>query len=126
VGRNGNASGNSHDGSANGAGDGRGQGADRQALRASSMGAAAGQPARLVVISIEGTGDKERDKRRMKRLHGLLTSYPGDDQFEFSVHDYDERRYQLRFPNDTTGFCADLERLLHELLGTGAVAVRTL
>ena len=114
--------GNGHNGRTNGAG----QGANRQALRASSMGAAAGQPPRLVVISIEGTHDKERDKRRMKRLHGLLTSYPGDDQFEFSVHDYDERSYQLRFPNDTTGFCPDLERLLYELLGPEAVAVHTL
>jgi hypothetical protein len=87
---------------------------------------AAGQPPRLVVISIESTGDKERDKRRLRRLHGLLTSYPGVDRFEFSVHDYDQRSYQLRFPNNTTGYCPDLERLLHELLGPEAVAVRTL
>jgi hypothetical protein len=95
-------------------------------LRASSLVTAADQPPRLVVIRIEGTQDKERDKRRMKRLHGLLTSYPGDDQFEFSVHDYDQRSYQLRFPNDTTGFCPDLERLLHDLLGADAVAVHDL
>jgi DNA polymerase-3 subunit alpha len=87
---------------------------------------AADQPARLVVIRIESSGDKERDKRRLRRLHGLLTSYPGQDQFEFSVHDYDERSYQLRFPNNTTGYCPDLERLLHELLGAEAVMVRTL
>jgi hypothetical protein len=123
---NGHSHGNAPNGRANGDGEGRGQGANRQALRASSMGTPNDQPPKLVVISIEGTSDKERDKRRMKRLHGLLTSYPGDDLFEFSVHDYDERRYQLRFPNDTTGFCADLERLLHELLGPEAVAVRTL
>ena len=122
TGGNGAAHGNGHNGRANGAG----ANANRQALRASNMGAPAKQPPRLVVITIEGTSDKERDKRRMKRLHGLLTSYPGDDQFEFSVHDYDQRSYQLRFPNDSTGFCADLERLLHELLGPEAVAIRTL
>ena len=56
----------------------------------------------------------------------MRSTCPIDDQFEFSVHDYDERRYQLRFPNDTTGFCPDLERLLHELLGPEAVDVRPL
>jgi hypothetical protein len=59
-------------------------------------------------------------------VHGLLTSYPGSDHFEFTVYDYDQRNYQLRFPNDTTGFCPDLERLLHELLGTGTVQVLAL
>ena len=36
-----------------------------------------------MVINIEGTSDKDRDKRRMKRLHGLLTSYPGNDQYQY-------------------------------------------
>jgi DNA polymerase-3 subunit alpha len=117
------ATGNGHAG--NGANGGAGS---RAALRPPSptTAAASGGPAQLVVITIESTGDKERDKRRLRRLHGLLTSYPGQDQFEFSVHDYDERSYQLRFPNDTTGYCPDLERQLYELFGPEAVSVRTL
>jgi DNA polymerase III subunit alpha len=111
-------------------GNGVGKTARREAQRpASAAGAGAmspaGQPPRLIVISIESTGDKERDKRRLRRLHGLLTSYPGEDRFEFSVHDYDQRSYQLRFPNDTTGYGPALEQLLHELLGAEAVAVHT-
>ncbi len=113
----GNGNGNGHNGHANGA--------NRQALRGAQL-PAADQPARLIVINIETSGDKERDKRRLRRLHGLLTSYPGEDLFEFSVHDYDERSYQLRFPNHTTGYCPDLERLLQELLGPEAVVVRIL
>ena len=35
-------------------------------------------------------------------------------------------RLCLRFPNHTTGYCPDLERLLQELLGPEAVLVRTL
>src|SRR5579859_3941430 len=117
------AAGNGHTG--NGANGGT---SSRAALRPPSPTAAttSGRPAQLVVITIESTGDKERDKRRLRRLHGLLTSYPGQDQFEFSVHDYDERSYQLRFPNDSTGYCPDLERQLHELFGPEAVSVRTL
>jgi DNA polymerase-3 subunit alpha len=81
---------------------------------------------RLIRVTIATSGDKERDKRRLRRVHGLLTSYPGGDHFEFTVSDYDQRSYQLRFPNDTTGFCPDLERLLHELLGAGTVEVHAL
>jgi hypothetical protein len=62
----------------------------------------------------------------MRRLHGLLTSYPGIDLFEFRVYDYDERSYQLRFPNDTTGYCEALEQQLHDLLGAGTVDVQPL
>jgi DNA polymerase-3 subunit alpha len=87
---------------------------------------AANQPPRRLVITVQSSGDKERDKRRMRRLHGLLTSYPGNDQFEFSVLDYDARSYLLRFPNDTTGFCPALERQLHDLLGVGMVAIQPL
>jgi DNA polymerase-3 subunit alpha len=100
----------------------------RARLREASAAAPppAGQPARRLVITVQSSGDKERDKRRMRRLHGLLTSYPGNDHFEFAVLDYDDRSYQLRFPNDTTGFCPALERQLHELLGAGMVEVQPL
>jgi hypothetical protein len=83
-------------------------------------------PARRLIITVTSSGDRERDKRRLRRLHGLLTSYPGQDLFEFAVLDYDERSYQLRFPNDTTGFCAALERQLNDLLGAGTVDIQPL
>ncbi len=95
------------------------------AVRATAPTAASDEP-RLIRITIQTSGDKERDKRRLRRVHGLLTSYPGGDHFEFAVYDYDERSYQLRFPNDSTGFCPDLERLLHELLGPDTVEVYAL
>jgi DNA polymerase-3 subunit alpha len=81
---------------------------------------------RRVVVTLHTTGDKERDSRRMRRVHGLLTSYPGADRFEFNVHEHDERNYQLRFPNHTTGYCPALERQLTELLGEGTVEVHSL
>jgi DNA polymerase-3 subunit alpha len=78
----------------------------RPALGASP--AAGSEPPRRVTVTVQTSGDKDRDKRRMRRLHGLLTSYPGQDQFEFSVQDYNDQNYLLRFPNDTTGYCPPL------------------
>jgi hypothetical protein len=76
-----------------------------------------------IVVTFHTSGDKDRDKRMMRRVHGLLLSFPGDDPFEFAVYDYDDRNYQLRFPNNTTGFCPELQQTLHELLGPDAVTV---
>jgi DNA polymerase-3 subunit alpha len=81
---------------------------------------------RRIVVTLHTTGDKERDSRRMRRVHGLLTSYPGEDRFEFSVHEHDEHYYLVQFPNHTTGYCPALERQLVELLGEGSVIVQSL
>jgi DNA polymerase III subunit alpha len=95
------------------------------ALRESRQSAPSSeQPPRRIIITVQSTGDKERDRRRMRRLHGLLTSYPGQDMFEFAVYDYDKRSYQLRFPNDTTSYTPALERALYDLLGPGTVDVK--
>jgi hypothetical protein len=40
--------------------------------------------------------------------------------------EYNQRNYQLAFPNETTGYCEALERQLTELLGPGRVEVRGL
>jgi hypothetical protein len=87
--------------------------------------APASQP-RCVVVTIHATGNKERDVRRLRRVHGLLTSYPGADYFQFNIFEYNQRNYQLTFPNDTTGYCEALERQLVELLGPGTVEVQPL
>jgi DNA polymerase-3 subunit alpha len=85
---------------------------------------ATGDP-RMITLRLHSTGDRERDARRMRRVHGLLTSYPGRDHFVFHVYEA-SRRYHLEFPNSTTGFCADLRRELLTLLGEGSVQVERL
>ncbi|MEX0788025.1 MAG: OB-fold nucleic acid binding domain-containing protein, partial [Anaerolineales bacterium] len=77
---------------------------------------------RLVTVILRSTGDKVRDARRMRRVHGLLNSYPGADPFVFDVYE-SSRRYSLEFPNSSTGFCAELKAQLEGLLGTGSVRV---
>jgi DNA polymerase-3 subunit alpha len=80
---------------------------------------------RLLTIRLASTGDVQRDARRMRRVHGLLLSYPGGDRFVFHVFEA-SRQYHLEFPNSTTGFCKDLFTQLTLLLGEGMVAVERL
>jgi DNA polymerase-3 subunit alpha len=80
---------------------------------------------RLLTLRLASTGDTQRDARRMRRVHGLLLSYPGVDRFVFHVFEA-SRQYHLEFPNSTTGFCKDLFAQLTILLGEGMVAVERL
>jgi hypothetical protein len=80
---------------------------------------------RLLTIRLASTGDTQRDARRMRRVHGLLLSYPGGDRFVFHVFEA-SRQYHLEFPNSTTGLCRDLFTQLTILLGEGMVAVERL
>jgi DNA polymerase-3 subunit alpha len=78
-----------------------------------------------VTIMIHSTGDKQRDALRMRRVHGLLTSYPGQDRFVFQIFEA-TRHYHLEFPSSTTGFCNDLQSQLQRLLGEGSVIIEPL
>ncbi|HMK07995.1 MAG TPA: OB-fold nucleic acid binding domain-containing protein, partial [Anaerolineales bacterium] len=80
---------------------------------------------RLLTIRLASTGDALRDARRMRRVHGLLLSYPGSDHFVFHVYEA-SRQYHLEFPNSTTGYCKDLFAQLTILLGEGTVVVERL
>jgi DNA polymerase-3 subunit alpha len=80
---------------------------------------------RIVTVLLKSTGDRRRDTLRMRRVHGLITSYPGADRFIFQVFEA-KRRYHLEFPSSTTGYCPELHIQLVELLGEGAVQVEEL
>jgi DNA polymerase-3 subunit alpha len=89
-----------------------------------SIGMGRTEPAdpQMVTIVLKSTGDRRRDALRMRRVHGLLTSYPGNDRFVFNVYET-SRRYHLEFPSSTTGYCPELLAQLHALLGEGSVRV---
>ncbi|MBI3762590.1 MAG: hypothetical protein HY260_12130, partial [Chloroflexi bacterium] len=80
---------------------------------------------RRIVIKIEPTGDTERDKRRLRHVHGLLTSFPGADRFVLLVYER-QNWHELDFPNDTTGYSPALAAQLREYLGADAATVRPL
>ena len=80
---------------------------------------------KMVTVLLETTGDRQRDALRMRRVHGLLTSYPGNDRFEFLLFEA-SRRYQVDFPSSTTGYCPDLHAQLTSMLGEGVIRIETL
>ena len=79
-------------------------------------------PSRWVKVYFRRSDDAEKDRRKLRKLHGLLKSYPGGDRFTIVIED-DRHAYNLEFPNDTTAHCADLERDLVTLVGEGNVRV---
>jgi len=83
-------------------------------------------PRQKVIVTFYGTGDKDRDARVMRRAHGLLTSYSGQDEFEFVIYEEGIHGCQVRFPNDSTGYCEALAQQLSTLLGPGCVEVSSL
>jgi len=76
----------------------------------------------LITVTLKASGEKERDVRRMRRVHGLLKSFPGEDRFCFYVLEQG-RQHLLDFPNDTTAANSDLLNKLVELVGPDNVLV---
>ena len=79
----------------------------------------------ILTLLLKSTGDAKRDALRMRRVHGLLTSYHGHDRFVFHVFEA-SRQYHLEFPNSTTGHGPELMMQLRNLLGEGMVRVEKL
>lgn len=79
-------------------------------------------PPRMLTIILRASNDRQRDVRRLKRIHGIVQSYPGRDKCSLMVFE-GGRRYLLEFPNETTGICSELMRSLIELVGEGNVTV---
>lgn len=61
--------------------------------------------------------DETTDRRRLRRLHGILISYPGTDRFTITIEAGDES-VDLEFPHHTTGYCNDLVRDLLDIVET--------
>jgi hypothetical protein len=73
-------------------------------------------PPQQITVLLRATGDKERDKRRIKTLHGLLISFPGRDKFNFHIFE-NGKGHLIDFPNDTTRICSELTERLKRLMG---------
>ncbi|GAB1472250.1 DNA polymerase III subunit alpha [Chloroflexota bacterium] len=73
-------------------------------------------PPHQITILLRPTGDRERDKRRIKTLHGTLTSYHGRDKFSFQIFE-NNKGHLIDFPNDSTRFCPELMERLKKLMG---------
>ncbi len=70
----------------------------------------------LVVVRFARSENPDRDRRRLRRIHGLLVSYPGDDHFRIVLCG-EEQDINMDFPNHTTGYSDGLAAELRALPG---------
>jgi DNA polymerase-3 subunit alpha len=73
-------------------------------------------PPQQITVMLRSTGDKERDRRRIKTLYGTLISFHGRDRFSFQIFE-DGRGHLIDFPNDTTRVCVEVLERLKKLMG---------
>ncbi len=79
----------------------------------------------MITVVLRASSDKTRDVLRLRRIHGTIMSYPGNDRFAFQVYEKG-RGYLVEFPNFTTGACPELINRLRLLVGAENVRVEPL
>ncbi|HET7142922.1 MAG TPA: DNA polymerase III subunit alpha, partial [Anaerolineales bacterium] len=73
-------------------------------------------PPQQITVMLRPSGDKERDKRRIKTLYGTLISHHGRDKFSFQIFE-NGNGHLIDFPNDTTRIGPELFERLKKLMG---------
>jgi hypothetical protein len=73
-------------------------------------------PPQQITVTLRSTGDKERDKRRIKTIFGTLISFHGRDRFSFQIFE-NGKGHLIDFPNDTTRVCIEVLDRLKKLIG---------
>ena len=76
-------------------------------------------------ISIPRSRDLAQVTQRLGQIYDLLQSYPGEDHFSLYVENGGRGRVQIDFPNDTTGYCSELEQRLNAMVGAGTVQIES-
>lgn len=74
------------------------------------------RPPKQITMILRTTGDRERDRRRIKTIYGTLISFHGKDRFSFQVFE-NGSGYLIDFPNDTTRVCPEMLERLKKLIG---------
>ena len=70
-----------------------------------------------LIVTFRRSHSLDGDRRRLSNLVDLLQRYQGQDRFVVIIEAPGQARYQLDFPNSTTGICKGLKRELTEQLG---------
>jgi hypothetical protein len=73
-------------------------------------------PPQQITVMLRSTGDKERDKRRIKTMYGTLISFHGRDRFSFQIFE-NGSGHLIDFPNDTTRICSEMLERMKKLMG---------
>jgi len=81
-----------------------------------------GKDIHMITVVLRPRADKVRDNLLLRRVFGLMISYPGNDRFAFHIFE-NNRGHLLEFPNLTTGMNPELMTRLNELVGPENVRV---
>ncbi|HUE99725.1 MAG TPA: DNA polymerase III subunit alpha [Anaerolineales bacterium] len=73
-------------------------------------------PPQQITVMLRSTGDRDRDKRRIKTIYGTLISFHGRDRFSFQIFE-NGKGHLIDFPNDTTRVCVEVLDRLKKLMG---------
>ncbi|MEW6084633.1 MAG: DNA polymerase III subunit alpha [Chloroflexota bacterium] len=73
-------------------------------------------PPKQITVLLRTTGDRERDRRRIKTIYGTLISFHGRDRFSFQIFE-NGSGHLIDFPNDTTRVCPEMLERLKKLIG---------
>jgi len=76
-----------------------------------------------IEITFRRSPNRKADLHCLSQVYDALGRYRGQDRF-FLYVESDGHVWQMAFPNDSTGYCAELEEELVGLLGGGTVQVK--
>jgi DNA polymerase-3 subunit alpha len=77
---------------------------------------------KVIEITLNSTGSKQKDTRRLRQVYGILTSIPGNDQFAFLCR-MNGQTYRFDFPNDSTSVNDSLINELYGMVGEANVRI---
>ena len=75
-----------------------------------------------VVVRVEPDAQPGSSGRRIRRLHGLVSSYPGRDRFSFMIVE-DGKIWLVDYPNVHTNICTELINKLTEQVGAENIQI---
>lgn len=79
----------------------------------------------MVRVILRSTGDKLRDRLRLRRVYNVIFSYPGNDRFAFQIFEQG-RSFLVEFPNFAIGICPEMLQRLRFIVGPENVIVEPL
>jgi hypothetical protein len=74
---------------------------------------------RLLTLYLERSGDSNRDRQKLRRLHGFVTQYPGHDHFRIVLVGEGSKPACMEFPNHPIGINDDILDFATNMLGEG-------
>ena len=77
---------------------------------------------KVIEITLNSTGSKQKDTLRLRKVYGFITSIPGNDKFAFLCK-VEGKIYRIDFPNDSTAADDGMISELYGIVGEANVQI---